>query len=161
MLPCSPSTAPGLTRGTTQGSPESVGCGDPGRCYPRAPALPTAGEQLPTLRDAFRRENLHLTRSQPSPSSVQAFLGHATSLCWKNDTVLQIQLCQSQRVQQMLVGFLSRGEHKSVGGKGCPLGTRSSHWAAARLTLSLGRSAALCPGSESRGEQQVRFEWRI
>lgn len=44
---------PGLTGGTTQGSPESVGCGDPGRCYPHAPALPTAGELLPTLRETL------------------------------------------------------------------------------------------------------------
>lgn len=31
----------------------------------------------------------------------------------------------------------------------------------ARQTLSLGRSAALCSVSQSRGEQQVRFEWQI
>lgn len=49
MFPCPPSTPPVLTRGTTQGSPESVGCGDSARCYPHAPALPTAGELLPTL----------------------------------------------------------------------------------------------------------------
>lgn len=116
-----------------------------------------------SLQDSFRHE---LTSIPPevksSPSLVQVFLGHATSLCWKNGTVCFANPAVPKPDYPAEANGISEpGKYKSISGKGCQLGMRSPNWAAARLTLSLGRSAALCPVSQSRGEQQVRFEWRI